>query len=120
MAVWIVMLIVNIAVLAAMAYFGWTMTKKVPEMEGKGGYRSERSLLDAKTWEYAQKRFGKLFMIVGAASFVVCLTTMLCIVKVHYGIVALVGSMLLLAQVLAVVLGAILPTELGLKKEFNV
>ena len=52
--------------------------------------------------------------------FVVSLTVMLCFVKAQAGVAAFVGSMLLLLDVLAVVLGAILPTELALKKKFNV
>ena len=120
MAVWVIMLIVNVAVAGAIAYFGWKMTKQAPAMEGLYGYRSERALIDEKTWKFAQSYFAKLFLLVGIVLFVVSLTVMLCFVKAQTSVVAFVGGMLLLLDVLAVVLGAILPTELALKRKFNV
>lgn len=120
MAVWIIMLIVNVAIAVAIAYFGWKMTKQMPAMDGVFGFRSERALIDEKTWKFAQNYFAKLFLLVGIVLFVVSLTVMLCFVKAQTGVVAFVGAMLLLLDVLAVVLGAILPTELALKKKFNI
>lgn len=115
----IYMIIMVMLIPLTVFFFGFRFVKKPPErINYVFGYRTQRSMRNNETWEFAHKHIGRTWMICGNIMLPVSLVAMLFAVGGSTSLVGTVGGVLCAVQ-LAVMLCSIIPTERTLKKNFD-
>lgn len=120
MGYWIFMLISDLLIPLVMVLFGIRFRRNAPrQINCFLGYRTTRSMKNRKTWEFAHRHFGKVWMIVGLCLLPVTVAVMLMVLGQPEERINVVGLILCGVQ-LAVLLLSLIPTELALKRKFDI
>ena len=118
---WIFMLVMNLLIPLVMIIFGRVFEKKPPKIgisKFAFGYRSIMSMINADTWEYAHRFFGKLWFRFGIAVGVISIIALLFVIGKDKDTVGFAGLIICYVQ-MAVMLIPVIPTEISLRKRFD-
>ena len=119
MGFWIYMLCVGLLLPAIMLVMGRYFMKTAPkEINYVFGYRTNMSMKNRDTWEFAHKYIGKLWFRLGWALIPITVIPMLFVLGKGEDAIGTVGVVVLVAD-LIVLISAIFPTEKALKKTFD-
>ena len=119
MGFWIFMLIVALLIPITMIVVGRLFLIKAPkDINYTFGYRTKRSMMNRETWEFAHTYFGKIWFICGLILLPLSAIVMALVLGKKINTVGTVGGILTVAQMIPMV-GAIVPTEKALKKNFD-
>ncbi len=119
MGFWIFMVISDLVVPVIMLLFGKVFLKSAPkEINIAFGYRTNMSMKNRDTWEFAHKYIGKIWYYAGWILMPGSIIPMLFVIGKNENIVGTLGAVLCVIQ-LAVLIGSIFPTEYTLKKTFD-
>ena len=119
MGFWIFMVIMDLMIPVIMIVFGKVFFKNPPkEINMIYGYRTGRSMKNKDTWDFAHRYFGRIWLWGGIVLLPLSLVVMLFALGRNQDTVGNVGGALCFVQMIPMI-GAILPTEIALKKEFD-
>lgn len=119
MGFWIFMFIVTLLIPVMMIVFGLIFTKNPPqEINWAYGYRTSMSMKNQDTWDFAHNFVGKIWFQWGIGVLVISLVIMLLVIGKDTDTVGWVGGGLAMVQILPL-LGAMIPTEMALKRAFD-
>ena len=119
MGFWIFMLIMVLLIPLTMIFFGWLLFRKTPkEINYVYGYRTKRSMMNEETWRLANQYFGKAWYFCGLISAPLSVIAIAIVFGKGLGTVGTVGGIITMLQILPLI-GAIVPTESELKKNFD-
>lgn len=119
MGFWIFMVISDLVVPAIMLLLGKVFLKSAPkEINIAFGYRTNMSMKNRDTWEFAHKYIGKIWYYAGWILIPGSIIPMLFVIGKNENTVGTLGAVLCVIQ-LAVLIGSIFPTEYALKKTFD-
>ena len=119
MGFWIFMLIMVLLIPLTMIFFGWLLFRKTPkEINYVYGYRTKRSMMNEETWRFANQYFGKAWYLCGLISVPLSVIAITIVFGKGPGTVGMVGGIITMLQMLPLI-GAIVPTESELKKNFD-
>lgn len=119
MGFWIFMLIMVLLIPLTMIFFGWLLFRKTPkEINYVYGYRTKRSMMNEETWRFANQYFGKVWYLCGLISAPLSVIAIAIVFGKGPGTVGTVGGIITMLQMLPLI-GAIVPTESKLKKNFD-
>ena len=119
MATWFFMLILVLLMPLFMIGFGrMFMTNAPKDINTSFGYRTKRSMKNQDTWDFAHKHFGKTWFVCGIVLIPASLVLMFLVMGREADVIRTTGFIILGLQ-LFLMLGAILPTETALKKNFD-
>lgn len=116
---WIFMLVTELSVPVIMIVFGILFSKRAPKtINTVFGYRSEMSMKNRETWEFAHRLCGKIWTRSGMLLAPLSLVVMLFCFGKEKAVVGNFGLALMFVQ-LVVLIGSIFPVESALKKTFD-
>ena len=119
MGFWIFMLAMNLLFPAIMIVSGGYFMKKAPkEINYIFGYRTNMSMKNKDTWEFAHKYMGKLWFRLGWLLIPISVIPMLFVIGKGENIVGTVGTVVMVID-LIILIAPIFPTEKALKKAFD-
>lgn len=119
MAFWVFMLVCDMLTPALMILMGWSLWKHPPkDINSLLGYRTTRSMKNQDTWHFAQEYCGKLWYKLGLLQILPSVVPFAFLLNADEGTVSTVGMSVLFVQ-MAVLIGAIFPTEAALKRNFD-
>ena len=119
MGFWLFMLAMDLLIPITMIGFGWMFMHKVPQKINHAfGYRSYMSLINKDTWAFAHKYCGRIWYICGIYMIPVSVVSLLFVIGKSVNIIGRVGGILCAIQSLLLA-GAVIPTEIKLKKVFD-
>lgn len=119
MGFWIFMLIMNSIVPVTMIGFGKLFLKNPPAKINWGfGYRTNLSMKNKDTWEFAHKYCGKLWYTCGVILLPVSILPMFFVIGQSEDTVGNLGGMVFVIQMVCLI-GSIFPTERALRKTFD-
>ncbi len=119
MGFWIFMFIMVLLIPLTMIFFGWLLFKRTPkEINYVYGYRTKRSMMNEETWRFANQYFGKVWYLCGLISAPLSVIAIAIVFGKGPGTVGTVGGIITMLQMLPLI-GAIVPTESELKKNFD-
>ena len=119
MAFWIFMLIMDLLTPITMIGFGRYFISNAPkEINIIFGYRTNMSMKNKETWEFAHQYFGKIWYVCGLILLPLTAGIMLLTIGKSEDFIGSVGGALCMIQILPLI-GAIYPTEKALRKKFD-
>lgn len=119
MAFWIFMLLTALLVPLTMIVFGRIFSRKAPRnINMLFGYRTERSMKNEETWNFAHTYFGRIWYRLGWILLPVSVLVMLLVVGKDKDTIGYTGMVLEFMQILALLI-PICFTEAALKKHFD-
>ena len=119
MGFWIFMFVMVLLIPLTMIFFGWLLFRKTPkEINYVYGYRTKRSMMNEETWRFANQYFGKVWYLCGLISAPLSVIAIAIVFGKGPGTVGTVGGIITMLQMLPLI-GAIVPTESELKKNFD-
>lgn len=119
MGFWFFMLIMNLLLPFTMIGFGKHFMKKAPkEINAVFGYRTTMSMKNKDTWEFAHKYCGRIWYVCGCTMLPLTILPMLFPIGKSENLTGTVGTILISLQLIPWI-GAIIPTELALRKRFD-
>ena len=119
MGFWIFMLIMVLLIPLTMLFFGWLLFRITPkEINYVYGYRTKRSMMNEETWRFANQYFGKVWYLCGLISVLLSVTAIALVIGKGTETVGTIGGIITMLQMIPLV-GAIIPTEIALKKNFD-
>lgn len=119
MGFWIFMLAMDLIVPTALLALGRRFMKSAPgKVNPNSGYRTNMSMKNQETWEFAHRYCGKVWWIMGLIMLPATVAAMLFVLGADTGRVSLVGAVVCGAQ-LVPPLSSIIPTELALRRNFD-
>ena len=119
MGFWIFMFIMVLLIPLTMIFFGWLLFRKTPkEINYVYGYRTKRSMMNEETWRFANQYFGKVWYFCGLILAPLSVIALAIVFGKGPGTVGTVGGIITMLQMLPLI-GAIVPTESELKKNFD-
>lgn len=119
MGFWIFMLIMCLLFPAIMIVMGKIFLKTAPkEINYIFGYRTNMSMKNRDTWEFAHKFCGKIWYCVGLAMLPISVIPLLFVIGKGEDIIGTVGGIICMIGV-AVIIASIFPTEIALRKNFD-
>ena len=119
MGFWIFMFIMVLLIPLTMIFFGWLLFRKTPkEINYVYGYRTKRSMMNEETWRFANQYFGKAWYICGLISVPLSVMAITLVLGKGTETVGTIGGIITMLQMIPLV-GAIIPTEIALKKNFD-
>ena len=119
MGYWVFMLVMVLIVPITMIVFGRLFSNKVPkDINHTFGYRTKRSMMNKDTWKFAHAYIGKLWFICGLILMPISVAIMVFVLGKGTDTVGTVGAILTVVQMIPMI-GAIIPTEYALKKNFD-
>ena len=83
------------------------------------GYRTHRSMLNETTWRFAHRYCGKLWFISGLILLPISVIVVLCLLGQENATLGVAAAIICSTQVVVLVLGSWIPTELALKRTFD-
>lgn len=119
MGFWIYMLCMGLLFPAIMLVMGRYFMKTAPkEINYIFGYRTNMSMKNRDTWEFAHKYIGKLWFRFGWILVPITIIPMLFVLGKSEDTIGTVGA-IVVAIDLIILISAIFPTEMALKKNFD-
>ena len=119
MGFWIFILIMCLLFPTIMILFGKMFLKTAPkEINYIFGYRTNMSMKNRDTWEFAHKFCGKIWYYVGLAMIPISVIPLLFVIGKGEDIIGTVGCIICMICV-AVIIASIFPTEIALRKNFD-
>lgn len=119
MGFWIYMLIMALLIPCSMIGFGKLFLKRSPkDINAVFGYRTNMSMKNKDTWNFAHKHCGKLWYVGGIVLLPISAIAMLCALGKSTDFTGTVGGIICTVQLIAAI-GSIFPTESALKKNFD-
>ncbi len=119
MGFWIFMLIMDLLIPLTMLGFGKLFMKMAPKTINYAfGYRTNRSMKNQDTWEFAHHYCGKIWFWCGLVMTPLTIVAMLFVIGGSEDLVGTVGGWICSIQLVPMI-GSILPTELALRKNFD-
>lgn len=119
MGFWIFMLCMNLLIPLLMILFGFCFIRKAPkEINFVFGYRTEMSMKNKDTWEFAHKYCGKLWLITGTIMLFLSIVAMCFLIGKSEDVIGNAGLIISLAEI-ALLIIPIFPTERALKRTFD-
>lgn len=119
MGFWIYMFIMNLLIPFTMIGFGKYFLKKAPkEINPVFGYRTTMSMKNKDTWEFAHRYCGQIWYVCGLILLPLSIVPMLFVIGQSDDTIGTLGAVICLVQIIPLV-GAVLPTEKALKKNFD-
>ncbi|WP_349674845.1 SdpI family protein [Lacrimispora sp.] len=119
MGFWIFMTVMNLMIPFIMIVTGYVFIKNPPrEINHLVGYRTNMSMKNKDTWEFAHHHCGKNWMIMGLCMLVPSVLVMLLFIGKGTEIVGEFGSVVIGVQTV-ILLASIIPTEIALRKNFD-
>ena len=119
MGFWIFMVIMELLVPFTMIGFGRYFLKQAPgAINWAFGYRTEMSMKNKDTWEFAHNYIGKLWYRIGLILLPLSVIPMLFVLGKNEDIVGTLGATLTMLQLVFLIV-PIFPTERALKKTFD-
>lgn len=119
MGFWIFMLVMNSLIPLTMIGFGSSFMKNAPkEIDLAFGYRSKMSIKNRETWEFAHYYCGKIWRNAGWVLLAFSLIVMPFLLGKSVDTIGTFGGIVCFIEVLFLA-GAIVPTEIALKKNFD-
>lgn len=116
---WLFMLCIELLTPLLMIGFGKYFFKHAPkDINGIFGYRTTMSMKNKDTWIFAHTYCGKLWYVGGLLLLPISLSVMLAVIGKTENTIGIVGAALCFAQLILLV-GAIIPTERALRKNFD-
>jgi len=116
---WIYMLCMGLLFPAIMLVMGRYFMKTAPkEINYIFGYRTNMSMKNKDTWEFAHKYIGKLWFRFGWILVPITIIPMLFVLGKSEDTIGTVGA-IVVAIDLIILISAIFPTEMALKKNFD-
>ena len=115
----IFMLIMVLLIPLTMLFFGWLLFRRTPkEINYVYGYRTKRSMMNEETWRFANQYFGKAWYLCGLISVPLSVMAITLVLGKGTETVGMIGGIITMLQMIPLV-GAIIPTEIALKKNFD-
>ena len=119
MGFWIFMLAMGLLFPAIMILFGAFFTKTAPKkINYIFGYRTDMSMKNRETWEFAHKYFGKLWFRLGLLLIPITVLTMLFVIGNSENVVATVGLIVSFVNTVTLIV-PIFFTEKALNRTFD-
>ena len=119
MGFWIFMLAMNLLFPLIMIVMGRYFMKKSPkEINYIFGYRTNMSMKNKDTWDFAHNYFGKLWFRLGWLLIPISVIPMLFVIGKGEDIIGTVGMVVMVID-LILLIAPIFPTERALKKVFD-
>lgn len=119
MAFWWFMLTCALLCPAIMVFCGLLYLKRPPKgINAFYGYRTPRSLRSRESWEYSQRYFGRLILIVGAACLPVCVLPLLLVRNMGETPIAVAGLSAAFFGLIALLI-TVFMTEAELRRKFH-
>ena len=119
MGFWIFMFIMVLLIPLTMIFFGWLLCRKTPkEINYVYGYRTKRSMMNEETWRFANQYFGKAWCFCGLILAPLSVMAIALVLGKGTETVGTIGGIITMLQMIPLV-GAIIPTEIALKKNFD-
>lgn len=123
MGFWIFMMIMDLLIPATMIIFGAIFLKRPPKkINYVYGFRSNMSMKNINTWNFAHNFLGKIWLFLGVFSTPVMLVPMLFLMPIYgqdnMGTIGTV-SIILISISTVLMLAPIITTELTLRKRFD-
>ncbi len=113
------MLVMNMLVPVTMIFFGKFFLNRAPrEINMVFGYRTNMSMKNKDTWEFAHKYFGKVWFVCGWVLLLLSVILMLFVMGKDEDTVGYAGGIINVVQ-LVFLMAPIIPTERALKKTFD-
>lgn len=119
MRFWIFMLVMDLLIPAAMIGFGKMFLNHAPkEINIAFGYRTNMSMKNKDTWEFAHRYCGKLWYTCGMILLPLTIIPMLFVIGKNADAIGTLGGIICTIQLIPLI-GSIFPTEIALKKRFD-
>ena len=119
MGFWIFMLAMNLLFPLIMLVMGRYFMKKSPkEINYIFGYRTNMSMKNKDTWDFAHKYFGKRWFRLGWLLIPISVIPMLFVIGKGEDIIGTVGMVVMVIDLILLIV-PIFPTEIALKKTFD-
>lgn len=119
MGFWIFMLVMDLLFPVIMILMGRYFMKTSPkEINYIFGYRTNMSMKNKDTWDFAHKYIGKLWFYLGLILVPITVIPMLLVIDKGEDIVATIGSIVMVID-LIILIAPIFPTEKALRKTFD-
>ena len=119
MGFWIFMLVMDLLIPVIMIAMGRYFMKTSPkEINYIFGYRTNMSMKNKETWDFAHKYIGKLWFHLGLLLLPITVIPLLFVIGGTEDTVGMVGSIICIVS-LVMLGGPIIPTERALKKTFD-
>ena len=119
MGFWIYMLVMNLLIPLTMIVFGRMFLKKAPRnINFVFGYRTEMSMKNRDTWEFAHRYFGRLWFRLGLVLLPVSAVPMLFCLGRNDDTIGTVGAIAELIQMVILFI-PVFSTESALKRAFD-
>jgi len=116
---WVYMLCMGLLFPAIMLVMGRHFTKTAPkEINYIFGYRTNMSMKNKNTWEFAHKYIGRLWFRLGWFLIPITIIPMLFVLGKSEDAIGTVGAVVVVID-LIILISAIFPTEMALKKTFD-
>lgn len=119
---WIFMLAMNLLTPLTMIIFGYIYSKKPPQKPKSkfaySGYRTQMSMKNEETWEYANRFFGKLWFRFGIVLGLISIIPLFFVIGKDKDTVGFAGLIICYVQLVAMLL-PVIPTELALRRRFD-
>ena len=116
------MLAMNLLTPLTMIIFGYIYSKKPPQKPKSkfaySGYRTQMSMKNEETWEYANRFFGKLWYRFGIVLGLISIIPLFFVIGKDKDTVGFAGLIICFVQ-MAVMLIPVIPTEISLRKRFD-
>lgn len=119
MGFWLFMLFFNLLIPVIMILTGRAFTKKSPkEINYIYGYRTDMSMKNSDTWDFAHKCCGRFWYKWGIIVLAATVVVMLILLTQSIKVVSIVGSVTVVAQMISLL--AVIPhTEKALRRNFD-
>ena len=119
MGFWFFMLVMDLLCPTIMIIMGRYFMKTSPkEINYIFGYRTNISMKNTDTWDFAHKHIGKLWFYLGLILVPITVIPMLLVIGGNEDTISMVGSIICIVA-LVVLIVSIIPTERALKKTFD-
>ena len=116
------MLAMNLLTPLTMIIFGYIYSKKPPQKPKSkfaySGYRTQMSMKNEETWEYANRFFGKLWFRFGIVLGLISIIPLFFVIGKDKDTVGFAGLIICYVQLVAMLL-PVIPTELALRRRFD-
>lgn len=119
MGFWLFMLVMDLLIPVTMIGFGKYFLKGGPkEINMMFGYRTNMSMKNADTWEFAHRYCGRLWFWWGIGSLILTVVVLLVVAGRGEDVISRAGGVVCGVQ-LVLLIGTILPTEIALRRHFD-
>jgi len=119
MAFWIIMTLFALTIPAMMLLFGAMFVKSAPKNINRFfGYRTEMSMKNRDTWEFAHKHIGRLWVVIALIMLPLSVVPMLFVIGKSHDIIGTVNCAVMFLQLIPLIV-PIFFTEAALKKAFD-